>query len=251
MVGRLVLSSSFLQHSITSLVSADLAMILPQSLSTLPNFLASIGSCLAMSPPVKTDSSEHLIIWTLTHCSSVSDASESVASISVASSRNGATWRIVSMVCTFICASSSSSIRMPVPCSVGTGRDFQSLNVKSLMFHISVISLRVSSILSCLSAPSVISPTSSATSSRCRSSSEPSLNSADVSSNSCLVSTRTSSQWRGMIDTLASSCSSGSTTWKSSICFLSVWYASYWRRRLGIFLQRSAKPSISVVMSSI
>ena len=96
-------------------------MIFVQSLSTLENFFASMGSCLAMSPPVKTDSREHHMSWTLTHCSKVSAASFKLAKSSVASSLKGATCRMVKKVCICMMLSSSSSVRMPVPWSVGMG----------------------------------------------------------------------------------------------------------------------------------
>ena len=80
---------------------------------------------------MKTLSSEHHMSCTFTHCSNVSAASFKLAKSSVASSRNGATWRIVRKVCICMMDSSSSSVRMPVPWSVGMGLLFQSLNVNS------------------------------------------------------------------------------------------------------------------------
>lgn len=51
-----------------------LTMILDQSLSILTNFFASCGICLAMSPPMNTDSRLVHSSWTLTQSSRVSVA---------------------------------------------------------------------------------------------------------------------------------------------------------------------------------
>mmetsp|Transcript_7022 Transcript_7022/g.18014 ORF Transcript_7022/g.18014 Transcript_7022/m.18014 type:complete len:248 (-) Transcript_7022:391-1134(-) len=226
-------------------------MIFVQSLSTLLNFFASMGSCLAMSPPVKTDSNEHHMSWTLTHCSKVSAASFRFARSSVASSRNGATCRMVRKVCICMMLSSSSSVRMPVPCKVGMGLLFQSLNVKSRTSQMPVISLISCSILSCLSAPSVISRTSSATFSSLSEIINSSVKSADSWSKSFLTNARSSSQCLIITDGLASSCNKGNTIWKSSILLLRFLYASKALKRPGIFLHRNAKLSIVAVMSSM
>mmetsp|Transcript_16553 Transcript_16553/g.47123 ORF Transcript_16553/g.47123 Transcript_16553/m.47123 type:complete len:248 (+) Transcript_16553:1319-2062(+) len=226
-------------------------MIFVQSLSTLLNFLASIGSCLAMSPPVKTDSREHHMSWTLTHCSSVSAASFKLANSSAASSRNGATWRMVRKVCICMMLSSSSSVRMPVPCKVGIGLDFQSLNVNSRTSQMPLISFISCSIFNCLSAPSVISSTSSATFSNLREMMNSNVKSALSWSKSFLTKARSSSQCRTITLGLASSWSKGSTIWKSSMRLFKFLYASKALSRPGIFLHRKAKLSIAAVMSSM
>mmetsp|Transcript_17790 Transcript_17790/g.60028 ORF Transcript_17790/g.60028 Transcript_17790/m.60028 type:complete len:502 (-) Transcript_17790:3225-4730(-) len=224
-------------------------MIFDQSLSTLENFLASTGSCFAMSPPVKTDSREHHMSWTLIHLSKVSEASLSAASLDCVSSRKGATWRMVSMVCSAICASSSSSIKPPVACKVGTGRDFQSRKENSRICQMASISARSFSIFNCFSAPSVTSSTSSLNFSSLSLSTSSRANSGAVWSKFEPVSSLTSSQCRGMTEGLESSWISGSTMRKSSIWPLSRLYASYCRSRAGIFLHRSENCSMVWDMS--
>lgn len=55
-------------------VRAPLIMIFDQSLSIFTNFFASRGICLAMSPPMNTDSRLVQSNWTFTHSSRVSVA---------------------------------------------------------------------------------------------------------------------------------------------------------------------------------
>ena len=107
------------------------------------------------------------------------------------------------------------------------------------------------SIFSCLSAPSVISRTSSATFSSLSEIMNSSVKSALSWSKSFLTSARNSSQCRIITDGLANSCNKGRTIWKSSMRLFRFLYASKALKRPGIFLHRSAKLSIVAVMSSM
>ena len=221
MVGSVFCSSSSAQHSTTFRHSLALVIILAQSLSTLANFLASLGSCFAISPPVKTDSSAHHIICTFTQLSSVSEVSDSEPRSSWAILRKGATCLIVSTVCRFIWASSSSSTTMGVALRVCTPRSFHSANKNSFVLHWFLISPIVCSILSCLSAPSVTSSISSLTETKSASSSDWSLNSGlPTTSNVVLQIFITSSQCLALIESFDNSARSGRIVWKSSISFL-------------------------------
>ena len=118
---------------------------------------------------------------------------------------------MVSIVCRFICASSSSSTTPPTAMSTFTPRLFQGLKVKRAEAHLTSISSSLPWMPSSLSAASVTSVMSSCFCTSGASSSCCSLNSASVTGSVCPVMPSTAVQWRGMIDAFDSSCSSGST----------------------------------------
>ena len=240
-MGSVFCNSSSAQHSTTFLHSLAFVIILAQSLSTLANFLASRGSCFAISPPVNTDSRAHHSICTFIQLSRVSDVSESEPRSSWAIIRKGATCLIVRTVWRFIWASSSSSTTNGVALSVCTPRSFHSENKNSFVRHWFLISPIWCSILSCLSAPSVTSSISSLTDTKLASSKDCSLNSGlPTTSKVVLQIFITSSQCLALIESLDSSARRGKMVWKSSISFRSCVNDSYSRNLPGNFLNRPA-----------
>jgi hypothetical protein len=174
-----------------------------------------------MSPPVNTLSRAHQSICTLTHRSSVSATSLSWASLIDTSSRNGATWRMPSKLCSCIWLSSSSSITCPYECRMGTSRVFHCTNEKRVMDHFSLVSTSFTSIPNCLSAPSQMSSTASRASNTRLSIKCDSLNDSLSIENDSEATLVISAQCRGLTDSLLSWVIKGKKSEKSVMCFRS------------------------------
>ena len=250
MVGREVRSSSLAQHSTTNPFSCATVIMRLKSLSSFWKRPATRGMLRAMSPPRNTDSSDDHMSCTLSHSSRMSAVSDSVLSSSCADSRNGATARDARMVCKFSCASSRFSTTPSTPCSTGTPRAFHSVNTKRSVSHRSVRSFILISMASCLSARSHSSSMASLFSTSGAASSCASVNPASCTGSAVLVTAAMASQWWSRSDGLDSSCSSGSTVWKSSMRLDSARKAGQARSFLGSALQRDEKAAVSVDMAS-
>ncbi|KOO29785.1 hypothetical protein Ctob_009048 [Chrysochromulina tobinii] len=210
----------------------------------------SCGSCLAMSPEVKTASRYCHMSCTAVHCSSVSPMDERFITHMSAISLKGSTKREASIEPRPICASSRASIISAVAPALSMmlprvlkGEKESARTAQSL-----AMSLSLPSMASSLTAEPAISSTSSDTDRMPASSRSLSMNPSEVTWSSLPVSFSSAAQWRARSDGLASCSTSGSVSRKSSTIFLSSTYASQPRSSLGIFLMPSWNSSSFLTM---
>mmetsp|Transcript_2375 Transcript_2375/g.7932 ORF Transcript_2375/g.7932 Transcript_2375/m.7932 type:complete len:242 (+) Transcript_2375:3422-4147(+) len=228
-------------------------MILTQFLSMPWKRLDSCGSCLAISPEVKTASRYCHMDCTWIHISRISEMVDSRTIHSDASSLKGVINREAIIEPSAICASSSASMSSPVAPPLSTiGPRFLNWPKVSVRMDQSCESSPILiSIDFSLTAELAMSSTSCSHSRSPASSSVDSLNESEVTLSTLPVRSQSLSQWRWRIAGLASICTSGSVSRKSSTVFLSSMKASHERRSLGIFLHASWNSSIFLSIMSI
>mmetsp|Transcript_23704 Transcript_23704/g.65574 ORF Transcript_23704/g.65574 Transcript_23704/m.65574 type:complete len:231 (+) Transcript_23704:408-1100(+) len=228
-------------------------MIFTQFLSIPWKRLDSCGNCLAMSPDVNTASRYCHIDCTWIHISRISEMVDKRTIHSEASSLKGVMKRDAIIEPSAIWASSSASMSSPVAPPLRTiGPRFLNWpNVRVRMDQSCESSPSLISIDFSLTAELAMSSTSSWHSRSPASRRVESLNESDVTLRVFPVSSHSLSQWRWRIAGLASICTRGSVSRKSSTVFFSSMKASHERRSLGIFLHASWNSSIFFSIMSI
>ena len=237
----------------TSGTSFAFDMIFTQFLSMPWNRFDSWGSCLAMSPEVKTASRYIHIACTCIHCSRISDTVDSFTIHSCTLGLKGSTYRDAITDSRFICVSSSASISSAVapPLRMIEPRDLNCPNVSTRKLQSASMSTSFVSIACSFTAELAMSSTSSAHSSNPASSSVCSLNWSEPTFSSLPVSCMSCSQWRARIAGWTSEETSGSDSRKSSTVFFSSTKASHERSSLGMRLHAAWNSSIFFVIAAI
>ena len=211
-------------------------MIFSQFLSMLWKRFDSCGSCLAMSPDVKTASRYIHIDCTWIHCSRTSLIVEKRVIQLCTSSRKAAMYRdaIIEPSATSVSSSRSISSVVSAPLSEMGPRDLKAANASCSLAHSSEMAVSFCSICSSFTAELAMSSTSSWKESSPASSRLISLNESEPTARCWPVTAISCDQWRERIAGCASICTSGSDCRKSSIVLLSWSYASHSRSSLGI-----------------